>query len=33
MRCDIYIKSNPAPLTRIQVLAHEKAHCKGWKHP
>ena len=31
-RCDIYIKSNPAPLTRVQVLMHEKAHCKGWGH-
>ena len=31
-RCDIYIKSDPAPLTRRQVLQHEKAHCKGWKH-
>ena len=31
-RCDIYIKSNPAPLTRLQVLVHEKAHCKGWQH-
>ncbi|MCB1487761.1 MAG: hypothetical protein KDJ88_09920 [Bauldia sp.] len=31
-RCDIYIKSNPAPLTRLQVLTHEKAHCKGWQH-
>ena len=31
-RCDIYIKSNPAPLTRMQVLTHERAHCKGWHH-
>jgi len=32
-RCDIYIKSNPAPLTSAQVLLHERAHCKGWHHP
>jgi hypothetical protein len=31
-RCDIYIKADPTPLTRIQVLMHEKAHCKGWEH-
>jgi len=31
-RCDIYIKRDPAPLTRREVLRHEKAHCKGWKH-
>ena len=31
--CTVYIADNLTPQVRSQVLIHERAHCRGWRHP
>lgn len=31
--CTIYLANDLTPQVRSAVLEHERAHCRGWRHP